>query len=156
MNNRLTFDDLYPEDRSSSKFTVQEKKGKLRVIKKVENRPPELYENETALKKAAADLLEKLPRCALLKTDNAGLRVRGGKRVKSREPGMSDQHLCINGFFVALEAKMPGKDIKKGDDQDKYREKIHKGGGIHIVYHSLFELVVELKKHRLISKRFEL
>ncbi|HKJ44048.1 MAG TPA: hypothetical protein VKA27_18265 [Sunxiuqinia sp.] len=134
---------------------VVDAKSKIRVIKK--KLPlPELYANETELKKAAADLLEKIPRCELFKTDNAALRIRGGIKAKSREPGMSDQHLCINGFFVALEAKMPGKDLEKKLKQPEYRDKVRRGGGIHITYHSIFELTEELKKYRLLPKTFEL
>jgi hypothetical protein len=155
MINRLTFDDLL-ESGSSPKFEVAEVKGKPRVIKKVENRPPELYENETALKKAAADLLERIPRCELFKTDNQPLMVGKGRKAKSREPGMADQHLCIYGLFVALEAKMPGKDLDPKKKQPEYRDKVHRGEGIHITYHSLYELVQEMKKHRLLSQRFQL
>lgn len=156
MNNRLTFDDLL-EQRSSEKFDlVQDRSsGKPRIIKKKTEPLPEMYRNETELKKAAADLLSKLPRCELFKTDNMPLIVRG-RRTKSREPGMSDQHLCIRGLFVAIEAKMPDKNLDPKKKQPEYRDKVLRGGGIHIVYHSLFELVSEMKKQRLISQRFEL
>lgn len=155
MNNRLTFDDLLKQ-RSSDDFEIeQDLSGRPRVIKKKPVEPlPEMYENETELKKSAADMLKKLPRCALIKTDNKPLIVGNGRRVKTREPGMSDQHLCINGLFVSIEAKMPGKNLET--DQKKYRDKILTGKGIHILYHSLYELVEELKNHRLVSRRFEI
>lgn len=154
MNNRVTLDDLR-EKRSSDDFDVVQDNGKIRLIKKKKAEPlPEMWRNETELKKAAADLLSTLPRCELFKTDNMGRSVRGGVRTKSREPGISDQHLCIHGLFVAFEAKMPGKDLDP--DQIKYRDKVLRGEGIHIVYHSLFELVSELKKHRLVSRKFEI
>lgn len=152
--NRLTFDDLLKQ-RSSDDFEIeQDRSGNPRVIKKKQVEPlPEMHRNETELKKAAADLLEKLPRCRLLKTDNMPLIVRN-RRTKTREPGMSDQHLCINGLFIAIEAKMPGKDLDP--DQIKYRDSIRDAGGIFMVYHSLFELMSELKKNRLVSRRFEI
>lgn len=154
MNNRLTFDDLLKQRSSDDFRIVQDRSGKPRVIKKKLVEPlPEMYRNETELKKAAANLLEKLPRCRLLKTDNMPLIVRN-RRTKTREPGMSDQHLCINGLFVAIEAKMPGKNLDP--DQIDYRLDILVSGGIFIVYHSLHELVTELKKHRLVSRRFEI
>lgn len=153
MNNRLTVDDLL-QGRSEDKFSVQPDKitGKPRVIKKKEKIPLELYENETELKKAAAELLESIPRCQLFKTDNQPLIVGNGRRVKSREPGMCDQHLCIMGLFVALEAKMPGKDLDPKKKQPEYRDKVLRGEGIHIVYHSLYELISEMKKYKLINK----
>jgi len=156
MNNRLTLDDLL-EQRSSDDFDlVQDRRnGKPRVIRRKTAKPPlELYENEKELKKAAADMLERLPRCKLLKTDNMPLLVGRGVRVKTREPGMSDQHLCIRGLFVAIEAKMPGKDLDP--DQIDYKASILSAEGIFIVYHSLYELVEELKKYRLISQKFEI
>lgn len=156
MSSRLTFDDLLKSG-SSDRFTVEPdaRSGKPRVIrKKTEKIPPELYGNETELKKAANDLLESLPRCKVLKTDNMALRVGNGRKVKSRNPGMSDHHLCINGLFVAIEAKMPGKNLDT--DQVTYRDDILSAGGIFIVYHSLYELVTEMKKNRLVSRRFEI
>lgn len=127
------------------------------VLELLKKKPkPELYENETELKKAAAELLSKLPRCELFKTDNQGRRVGGGVRVKSREPGMTDFHLCIRGLFVALEAKMPGKDLDPKLKQPEYRDKVLRGEGIHIVYHSLHELAEELKKHHLVSRNFNI
>ena len=112
------------------------------------------YKNETELKKDAADLLQSIPRCELLKTDNAPLIVGNGRRVKSREPGMADQHLCIRGLFVAIEAKMPGKELDPKKKQPEYRDKVRRGGGIHITYHSVDELVYELKKYNLVSDNF--
>lgn len=147
---RLTIDDLLNNSRSEN-FKIDG----LRIIKK-KLPPPELYASETDLKRAAADLLSKLPRCRLIKTDNNGF-VKGGRMVgKTREPGMADQHLCICGLFVALEAKMPGKDLDPKKKQPEYRDSIIAAGGIHITYHSLFELTEELKKHRLLPKNFKL
>jgi hypothetical protein len=157
MNKRVTFDDLL-EKGSSDDFKVihDSRSSGPRLIKKNKKKPkPELYINETELKQKAAELLERLPRCELFKTDNGALRVAGGKRVKSRNPGVSDQHLCIMGMFVALEAKMPGKDLDPKLKQPEYRDKVRRGEGIHITYHSLHELVEELKKYRLVSRRFE-
>lgn len=157
MGNRLTFDDLIKK-RSADTFEIeQDRSGRPRVIRKKPVEPlPEMWRNETELKKAAADLLSKLPRCELFKTDNGALRVKGGVRVRSREPGMSDQHLCIRGLWVSLEAKMPGKELDPKLKQPEYRDKVLRGEGIHIVYHSLHELVEALKRHRLVSHRFEI
>ena len=152
MKNRKTLDDLAQEPEQN--WIEQDRKGRPRVIKRRPEPLPEMYENERELKKAAADLLEKLPRCRLIKTDNSGLVIKGRMRAKSREPGMSDQHLCIFGRFVALEAKMPGKDLEK--DQLAYRDSILAADGTFIVYHSLRELITELKRLRLLSRRFEL
>ena len=148
-SNRLTFDDLMS---GGEKFDIApDKKGKLRVIKKKQPLiKPELYRNESELKKAANNLLEKLPRCKLLRTDNMALMVGSGKKVKTRNPGMSDHHLCLNGFFVAIEAKMPGKTLDP--DQVIYRKDILAAGGIFIEYHSLHELIEELKKYRLVNR----
>lgn len=155
----LTIDDLLNSG-SSETFAVEpDKRGHPRVIRKKAKQTVEsfeLYKNETELKKAAADLLSRVPRCELFKTDNGALRVRGGIRVRSREPGLSDQHLCIMGLFVALEAKMPGKDLDPKLKQPEYRDKVHRGEGIHITYHSLVELVEEMKKHRLLPKGFKI
>ncbi len=155
---RLTLDDLIKKESSSDFKVVHDPRSRgPRLIKKNKKKPkPELYINETELKKAAADLLSKLPRCELFKTDNGALRVAGGVRVRSREPGMADQHLCIRGLFVAIEAKMPGKDLDPKLKQPEYRDKVHRGEGIHITYHSLYELVEEMKKHRLVHRRFEI
>lgn len=153
---RPTIEDLLFSG-SSEDFDIGQdaRSGKLRVIKKKKaGPPPELYRNETELKKAATDFLDKLPQCKLLRTDNMALMVGNKRKVKTRNPGMADHHLCITGLFVAVEAKMPGKDLDP--DQVKYRGDILSAGGIFIVYHSLFELVEELKKHRLISRKFEL
>lgn len=151
MKNRKTLDDLNQQPEQN--WIEQDRKGRPRVIKKRPEPLPEMYENERELKKAAADLLEKLPRCRLVKTDNMPLIVKK-RRVKTREPGMSDQHLCIFGRFVALEAKMPGKDLEK--DQLAYRDSILAADGTFIVYHSLRELVSELKRLRLLNRSFEL
>lgn len=157
MNNRLTVDDLLNQRSSDNFKVIQDKKGAPRVIKKKKVEPlPEMWRNETELKKAAADLLSSIPRCELFKTDNSGLMVAGGRRVKSREPGISDQHICIRGLFVALEAKMPGKNLDPKLKQPEYRDKVLRAEGIHIVYHSLHELVEELKRHRLVSRKFEI
>lgn len=154
MMNRLTIDDLL-NGGSSEKFEIAPDRGKLRVIKKkLTTRKPEIYKNESELKKAANDLLEKLPRCKLLKTDNGARFVKGGRRAKSRTPGMGDQHLCIYGLFVSIEAKMPGEKLKP--DQVTYRDEVVAAGGIYIEYHSLYELVEEMKKHRLLDRRFKI
>lgn len=159
MRTRLTFDDLLKSGSCSETFAVEVRRGKPRVIRKKDKQTVEsfeLYKNETELKKAAADLLSRVPRCELFKTDNGALRVRGGIRVRSREPGMTDQHLCVMGLFVALEAKMPGKDLDPKLKQPEYRDKVHRGEGIHITYHSLAELVQEMKRHRLLPKGFKI
>jgi len=121
---------------------------------KKNNHLPDLFRNETELKKAACDLFQKLPECKLLKTDNMALLVGNGLRVKTRNPGMADHHLCITGLFVAIEAKMPGKNLDP--DQIDYKRDVIVAGGIFIVYHSLDELVEGLKKHRLVSRKFEI
>lgn len=154
MINRLTFDDLLNKGGSSpEKFKIEPKRGKLRVKKKQKKLYPDLYENESALKKAGADFLQKLPRCRLLKTDNQPLIVGRGRRVKTREPGMADQHLCIRGLFVAIEGKMPGKDLDP--DQVDYKADIQQAGGIFILYHAVSELIEEMKKYKLITGNYD-
>lgn len=148
---RLTTDDLLNDGRSTE-FEINSK-AQVRVIKKKAPKP-ELYASETELKKCANDLLSKLPRCKLLKTDNMALKVGSGRKAKTRNPGLSDHHLCMNGFFVAIEAKLPGKDLDPA--QKIYQSDILRAGGIFILYHSLHELVQELKKYRLIPKSFEI
>lgn len=152
---RLTLYDYFDRDGSEEIHIVQDKTGKPRVIKKKAEPLPEMYANESQLKKAAADLLSRIPRCRLIKTDNMPLFVKN-RRVPTREPGMSDQHLCICGLFVALEAKMPGKNLDPKLKQPEYRDSILAAGGIFIVYHSLKELVSELKRFRLVPRNFEI
>ena len=152
-NNRMSLDDILNQ-RSSEDYAVEPVQGKLRVIKKKVQPPPELYQNEKELKKAGSDFLKSIPGFLFLPTDNSGLMVRGKMRGKTRIPGFSDHHLCAVGLFVAVEAKMPGKDLDP--DQVKYRGKVLAAKGIFIVYHSLYELVQELKRHRLLSRKFEL
>lgn len=150
LSKRVTLDDLLKKQSSSDFKIVNNSKGpKVRVIKKRQPKP-ELYVNETELKKVACDFLETLPNVKLLKTDNMALRVGNGRKAKTRNPGMADHHLCIRGIFVAIEAKMPGKGLDP--DQITYRDSILFAGGIFIVYHSLHELVEEMKKHRLLSR----
>lgn len=148
----LTVDDLLKSG-SSEKFTVQEVKGKLRVIKKQEIVSLEMYLNETELKKAGIEFLRSLPRCMILFTDNMALRVGNGRKAKTRNPGMSDHTICLNGYFVAIEAKMPGKDLD--DKQVIHKNKVLAGNGIFIVYHSVSELISEMKKYRLINRGFK-
>lgn len=51
---------------------------------------------------------------------------------------------------------MPGKELDPKLKQPEYKSKVLAAQGIHIVYHSLYELVDELKKHRLVSRKFEI
>lgn len=79
------------------------------------------------------------------------LRVGNGRKVKTRNPGMADHHICYLGKFVAIEAKMPGKDLDP--DQIKYKKEVLLAGGIFICYHSIWELETEMINHGLISRR---
>jgi hypothetical protein len=151
-----TVSDLLNQGKSEKFEVSQGKKGNIRILRKGqdirEKQPTEIYINESELKKAAVDnVLIYLKRCRILKTDNMPLLVGRGKRIKSREPGMSDQHLCIRGKFVALEAKMPGKTLDP--DQVDYKRDVEAALGIHIEYHSIWELETELMKNKLISRR---
>lgn len=152
MINRVTFDDLLSSGSSDDFKVIQDSiSSGPRVIKKKKMELlPEMYRNEAELKKAATDLFGKLPRCKLLKTDNMALMVGNGRKVKTRNPGMADHHLCLNGFFVAIEAKMPGKDLDP--DQIDYKNEVLAAGGIFIIYHSVSELISEMKKYRLVNK----
>lgn len=158
MSKRFTIDDLLPRGSSVDTFAIEAGKcGQPRVIRKKAKKTVEsfeIYKNETELKKAANDLFEILPRCKLLKTDNMALMVGNGRKVKTRNPGMSDHHLCMVGLFVAIEAKMPGKDLD--EDQETYRDEVLAAGGIFICYHSLAELVEEMHRHRLLPKGFKI
>ncbi len=107
------------------------------------------YKNETALKKAAVEFLQLIPCCKILHTDNHALRVKGGVKVKTRNPGMSDHHICIRGLFVALEAKMPEKDLN--EDQVRYKKSVLDAKGMFICYHSVDELQEEMIKLKLIK-----
>ena len=153
MSKRKTLDDFLPKSGEPEKFGVNKKLRIFREGKELNvKKPTEIYLNETELKKAAMEnVLELLKNCKILYTDNMALRGGDGKKVKSRNPGMADHHLCIRGLFVAIEAKMPGKDLS--DNQDKYKKAVLSAGGIFIMYHSLFELETELLKHKLISRR---
>lgn len=151
----MTIDDLLQVGKSDNYIINQDKKtGKPRVLRNKEEinprRPAETYLNEGELKKAAKEYLIKLKNCRVISTDNMPLIVRG-RRTKTREPGMSDQHLCIRGKFAALEGKMPGEILKP--KQKDYKKDILAAMGIFIEYHSLFELETELLKHKLISRR---
>ena len=152
MTKRLTIDDLLPSGRSD-KLIIDQVNGKPRILrngKDIKKQKPELYLNEGELKKAAKEYLEKLKHCRVISTDNMPLIVRG-RRTKTREPGMADQHLCIMGKFVALEGKMPGETLKP--KQKDYKRDILAAMGIFIEYRSLFELETELLKNKLISRR---
>lgn len=135
MNKRLTFDDL--QKSGSSVDIKQDSKGRPRIIKKKAEPLPEMYANETQLKKAAEDLLLKLDRVAMLNSDKTG-----------------PEYFCANGRVVATLAKMPGEWLNK--EQENIRMLVLDSGGIFIIYQSIHQLVQELKKHRLISLRFEL
>jgi hypothetical protein len=110
----------------------------------------ELYLNETELKKAGVQFLKLLKYCKILYTDNMALRVGNGRKVKSRNPGMSDHHICLRGLFVAIEAKMPGNDLDP--DQITYKKDVLSARGKFITYHSVFELQSEMIRQKLISR----
>ena len=134
-NKRVTIDDLLGNPSRSDKFVINpDKKGKPRILRKGKDinlkQPTEMYLNETELKAAGKEYMEKLSYCRVLSTDNGPLLVGGGKRVKSREPGMADQHLCIRGLFVAIEGKYPGKTLDP--DQIDYKNDIIAAKGIFI------------------------
>lgn len=117
-------------------------------MKKPDNYQPE---SETELKKIGNQFLESIPNCLVLKTDNMALRVGNGRKIKTRNPGMSDHHICLKGYFVAIEAKMPGKDLDA--DQVKYKAKVIKAGGIFIMYHSIDELEDQMVSYGLIKSQ---
>ncbi len=151
----LTLDDLSQGGKSDNFVIDQDEKGKPRVIRNGKDihskQKTELYLNETELKRAGISFLKILSNCKILYTDNMALRVKGGTRAKTRNPGMSDHHICIRGLFVAIEAKMPGKDLDK--DQIDYKRDVIAAQGKFITYHSVFELESEMRKQNLISGR---
>jgi hypothetical protein len=153
MIRRKTIDDLLPGGRSDN-FVIDQKKGSPRVLrnrKSIKQNPKnEMYLNETELKKAGIDFLRLLMNCKILFTDNMALRVGNGKKVKTRNPGMSDHHICLRGLFIAIEAKMPGKDLDPA--QISYKAEILAAGGKFICYHSVAELQSEMIKLKLISR----
>ena len=155
MTERLTIDDLLPGGKSDKFVIDQDKKGNARVLRNRKEinpkQPTELYLNETELKRAGVDFLKLLKNCKILFTDNMALRVGNSIKVKTRNPGMSDHHICLRGFFIAIEAKMPGKDLDP--KQITYKKDILSAGGKFICYHSVFELESEMLKHKLISRR---
>ena len=153
---RLTFDDLLPSGSPDHYILKQDQKTGKPLIRRNGkdisiSEKSEMYLNETELKKKGIEFLQSLPRCKILDTDNMALRVGNGRKAKTRNPGMSDHHICLNGYFVAIEAKMPGKDLDP--DQVIYRDEVLAANGIYIVYHSVSELISEMKKHQLINKR---
>jgi len=104
-------------------------------------------ENETELKKLGNEYLESLPGCHVLKTDNMALRVGNGRKIKTRNPGMSDHHICKIGKFAAIEAKIPGKNLDP--DQEKYKQSVLEADGIFILYHTIQELEDEMQANGL-------
>ena len=91
----LKIDDLLPSGKSDNFAIDQDKKGKLRIFRNGKDinskQKTELYLNETELKKAGVEFLSLLNNCKILLTDNMALRVKGGVRVKSRNP-RSEEH----------------------------------------------------------------
>ncbi|MCK5601531.1 hypothetical protein KAR91_06680 [Candidatus Pacearchaeota archaeon] len=150
-----TVEELLKKSGSSEKFEVNQGKKGITIKRNGKDinskQKTELYLNEKELKAAGKEFLGTLSHCRVISTDNMPLLVGRGVRVKTREPGLADQHLCIRGLFVAVEGKMPGKTLDP--DQIDYKRDIEAAMGIHIEYHSLFELETELLKHKLISRR---
>ena len=154
-NKRKTLEDLFVGGGGSEKFEESLSEKGIRILRKGQDigrkQKTELYLNEGELKAAGKEYMEKLKYCRVISTDNPPRIVRRGIKVKTREPGLADQHLCIRGLFVAIEGKMPGKTLDT--DQVDYKDDIIKAMGIFIEYHSLFELETELLKNKLISRR---
>lgn len=153
---RLTIADLLPSGKSDNFVLNQDSKtGKPRIFrngKEIHSKQKaELYLNETELKRAGIDFLKILKNCKILFTDNMALRIGNGLKVKTRNPGMADHHICLRGIFIAIEAKMPGKDL--APDQVAYKNEVLSAGGKFILYHSVFELESEMIEQKLISRR---
>ena len=140
---------------SSDKFEESLSDKGIRILRKGKDikskAPTELYLNETELKQAGIEFLKLLKNCKILYTDNMALRVGNGRKVKTRNPGMADHHICLRGLFIAIEAKMPGKDLEP--DQVTYKNEVLSSMGKFIVYHSVYELETEMINQKLISRR---
>lgn len=154
MNNRKSIYDFLPGGESDKFKEILTKKG-IRIKRQDkyldENPKNEKYLNETELKKAGVDFLKLLSNCKILLTDNMPLRVGNGRKVPTRNPGMSDHHICFRGLFVAIEAKMPGKNLDP--DQVTYKKEVLLAGGKFITYHSVYELETEMLNQGLIERR---
>ncbi len=82
---------------------------------------------------------------------NSGVMAVEKRRVKfNDQPGCSDVLACLppDGRMLALELKRPGRDRtdpKRAAEQDSFRRKVVKSGGLAIVARSLDELLAGLK-----------
>jgi len=77
--------------------------------------------------------------------------------AKLGEAGVADRICCINGVFVAIEAKRPSKrNAKNGgmsDAQLTFRDDIVSSGGHYILAHSVDDVKVYLHDHFGLSSR---
>lgn len=69
------------------------------------------------------------------------------------EVGISDFICCINGRFVAIEAKAPGKVGNTTANQDRFLREVAAAGGVAIVADSLDSAWEQLHVHGLAPRR---
>ena len=70
---------------------------------------------------------------------------------KFMEPGIPDIVCCVNGYFLGIEVKAPGKLYNQSDAQKIHQENIEKAGGIYLLTDNLndvISLVCSLKGRR--------
>jgi len=93
------------------------------------------YKNETKLVAAMKKALAK-------EFGGRWVKIHGGPY---QEKGVSDILGCLQGRFIAIEAKMPGKEENITDLQKKFLEQIRGNGGIAIVATYVEDLIDYIK-----------
>ena len=90
---------------------------------------------EGKVKQKIRKFLDTLPRCWHFAPVSNGLGV----------AGIPDILCVINGRFVGIECKAPGKELNTTANQDRVIESINKAGGVAFVASSLDVVLVVLK-----------
>lgn len=77
--------------------------------------------------------------------------VTGGPYSK---PGDPDTIACVDGLFVAIEAKTPGKNMT--EEQELRRIQIERAGGMHLLAYTLQDVIDLVRNIRAENKEKEL
>jgi len=94
------------------------------------------FKNETALVTAMKKALK-------AELGGRWIKIHGGPY---QEKGVSDILGCFNGRFVAIEVKMPGKEKKLTDLQERFLKQVEKAGGIAFMSTDIDEAIEKLKE----------
>jgi len=94
------------------------------------------FKNETALVTA-------MKKALAAELGGRWIKIHGGPY---QEKGVSDILGCLDGVFIAIEVKMPGKENKVTDMQARFLRQIKRNGGITLVATDIDEVIDQLKK----------